>query len=986
MKKILFLLLLPSIAQAQLKDFVLRNGVILKMRKFDSTTIWTAINAIQGNPAGGTTGQVLTKNTNTNYDYSWATPTGGGGSSVLTNSHIFVGNGSNVATDVAMSGDITIGNTGATAIGANKVLNTMISSVAWNKITSTPTTLSGYGITDALSTSTTSTQDGYFGTIKLKDVFSPSHYLTIQDNEDLTANHTLNLNLFNGDRILELDGNLQVTGLGATISGIHSGTSSGTNTGDQTNISGNAGTATALQNSRTIWGQSFDGTANVTGSLTAVQDITGGATNMNITSGTGASRTMTLKTTTSGSTATTALTLAADQSATFANTVNATTFVGALTGTASKATNLVGGNSTTLLGSLPYQSNTDVTTMLSPNVTSTNKFLTMTGTGTNGAAPIWNTIAVGDVPTLNQTTTGSAATLTTTRTLWGQNFNGSANVTGSLTSVADITGGASSMNIIAGTGNSRTMTLQSTTSGGVATAFLTGNADQSSTFGGNISGTGAWGLTGGAGNMTITSGTGNSRTMILKSTTSGGVATTFLTGNADQSATFANTVNATTFVGALTGNASTATTLQNARTINGTSFDGSANITVTAAAGTLTGSTLNSTVTTSSLTSHGTITSGGLGTGAVIGGTTMTLGSDGNYDIYYRNSSGVLTRLAAGADGNILTTHSTTSAPTWNAAGAGSGTVTNTGGNLTANALVLGAGGADTKVVAGITSDGTSQVTLGVNTTTLGKVKMFGNTSGDATIQPAAVAGTATVITLPATTSTLSTLGANTYTGTQTMAANSTSIAPIGFTTGGAALKTTSAAGDMEVNSGGILYYSTAGSERGILGSEQFIVLTSANTLTSQTGVQPIFDGGGGPTNGRLTVAASRSYWFELSMDITNMSTTTGTFSLSFGGTATLTNIRYQVLSRKGTLTTAGNAELLSYNVATASPQGSTGTAVQGTAYYTGIIRVNGAGTLIPQLSFTTVAGAVTPIVSSESFLRLRCIGTNTVVTVGNWD
>lgn len=50
----------------------------------------------------------------------------------------------------------------------------------------------------------------------------------------------------------------------------------------------------------------------------------------------------------------------------------------------------------------------------------------------------------------------------------------------------------------------------------------------------------------------------------------------------------------------------------------------------------------------------------------------MTMGSDANYDIYYRNSSGVLTRLPAGADGNVLTTHSTTSAPTWSAAG-GSG-------------------------------------------------------------------------------------------------------------------------------------------------------------------------------------------------------------------------------------------------------------------------------------------------------------------------
>jgi hypothetical protein len=86
---------------------------------------------------------------------------------------------------------------------------------------------------------------------------------------------------------------------------------------------------------------------------------------------------------------------------------------------------------------------------------------------------------------------------------------------------------------------------------------------------------------------------------------------------------------------------------------------------------------------------------------------------------------------------------------------AGAGTVTNTGGALTANAVVLGAGVNDTKVVAGIITDGASQLTLGVNTTTLGKVKMFGNTSGDVTVQPTAAAGTATVQTLPATTGTL---------------------------------------------------------------------------------------------------------------------------------------------------------------------------------------------------------------------------------------
>lgn len=44
----------------------------------------------------------------------------------LTNAHIFVGNVSNVATDVAVSGDLTLANTGAFSIGAGKVTNTML--------------------------------------------------------------------------------------------------------------------------------------------------------------------------------------------------------------------------------------------------------------------------------------------------------------------------------------------------------------------------------------------------------------------------------------------------------------------------------------------------------------------------------------------------------------------------------------------------------------------------------------------------------------------------------------------------------------------------------------------------------------------------------------------------------------------------------------------------------------------------------------------
>ncbi len=61
----------------------------------------------------------------------------------------------------------------------------------------------------------------------------------------------------------------------ATVSGTHTGASSGTNTGDQTTVSGNAGTATALATPRAIGGTNFDGTAAITpNNITAANDVT----------------------------------------------------------------------------------------------------------------------------------------------------------------------------------------------------------------------------------------------------------------------------------------------------------------------------------------------------------------------------------------------------------------------------------------------------------------------------------------------------------------------------------------------------------------------------------------------------------------------------------------------------------------------------------------------------------------------------------------
>lgn len=82
---------------------------------------------------------------------------------------------------------------------------------------------------------------------------------------------------------------------------------------------------------------------------------------------------------------------------------------GSNTGDQTKIANLIGGNSTTLLGSIPYQSAADTTTLLTPNTTAGIKYLSMTGSGTNGAAPVWSTITGGGdmVLATAQTITGA---------------------------------------------------------------------------------------------------------------------------------------------------------------------------------------------------------------------------------------------------------------------------------------------------------------------------------------------------------------------------------------------------------------------------------------------------------------------------------------------------------------------------------------------------------------------------------------------------
>lgn len=114
-----------------------------------------------------------------------------------------------------------------------------------------------------------------------------------------------------------------------------------------------------------------------------------------------------------------------------------------------------------------------------------------------------------------------------------------------------------------------------------------------------------------------------------------------------------------------------------------------------------------------SITTLGTVTTGTWSTGAVISGATMTLSSDASFDMYYRNSSGVLTRLGNGTTGQLLTA-TTASAPSW-ASPATAGTVTSVS-VVTANGMAGAVANATTTPAITLTTTVNSPVLAGNGT------------------------------------------------------------------------------------------------------------------------------------------------------------------------------------------------------------------------------------------------------------------------------
>ena len=221
-------------------------------------------------------------------------------------------------------------------------------------------------------------------------------------------------------------------------------------------------------------------------------------------------------------------------------------------------------------------------------------------------------------PTLNQNTTGSAATLTIPRSINGVSFDGSANVT--VTAAAGTLTGVTLNSTVLASSLTSVGTLLNLTVTNEISGDINGSAASSTTAERLATARSINGVSfDGSGNVTVTAaantltGTTLASNVVGSSLTSVGTISSGTWQGTTIGSAYVTTLNQNT-----TGSAAKLTTPVN---INGVSFDGSANVTVTAAAGTLTGVTLNSTVLASSLTSVGTLGSLSITGDLTVGGT-----------------------------------------------------------------------------------------------------------------------------------------------------------------------------------------------------------------------------------------------------------------------------------------------------------------------------------------------------------------------------
>lgn len=191
--------------------------------------------------------------------------------------------------------------------------------------------------------------------------------------------------------------------------------------------------------------------------------------------------------------------------------------------------------------------------------------------------------------------------------------------------------------------------------------------------------------------------------------------------------------------------------------------------------------------------------------------------------------------------------------------------------------------------------------------------------------------------------------------------------------------KSTLAPGEMLEYIEGIGWYKLAATVATVL--QKILAADDAGGQNVAT-AQPWF-----PTAGGVTVAAATTYLMEGMLYTTRAAgAVSHTTSLLFGGTATLTSIEYIAQVNTGDVeTTIADARTVSrVATATAVKAASTSATEAISIHLFGIVRVNAAGTFIPQFIYSAAPGGA-PTVKANSYFRLVPVGDNNFTTSGTW-
>lgn len=190
------------------------------------------------------------------------------------------------------------------------------------------------------------------------------------------------------------------------------------------------------------------------------------------------------------------------------------------------------------------------------------------------------------------------------------------------------------------------------------------------------------------------------------------------------------------------------------------------------------------------------------------------------------------------------------------------------------------------------------------------------------------------------------------------------------------------AAGALEYD-GRVFYATPVNAARSAIPAVQITTAQADVAGSNVNTAQPVF----GSTEDTLTLTANTTYVFEAVYFITRAAgAASHTTAVLFGGTATLTSIGYlaQVTNPTGNALAAVQQIWSAAATAVVLTAANTSTTENLMIVLRGIIRTNGAGTLIPQFIYSVAPGGA-PTITKNSYFKIWPMGVDTVKAVGNW-